>query len=133
MRSSFNVTTQDIDDEIRAIKALRELGEHPNLVRILRDGPLEVSTYHYIDMELCNLSLKTYIHDERPKFPSSPQSLPSLTGPSFVEKDCPVELKIRNVCTIMSHISSGIEFLHRHGYVHRDMKPENGTSLPYHC
>jgi hypothetical protein len=51
MRSSFNVTTQDIDDEIRAIKALRDLGEHRNLVRILQDGPLDHSTYHFIDMD----------------------------------------------------------------------------------
>src|SRR5271154_134941 len=129
MRSSFNVTTQDVDDEIQAIKALRELGEHPNLVRILRDGPLDHSTYHFIDMEPCDINLLNYIRGERSGIPTVDDTPPAFPSPSFVERDCPLTLKLRNIYTIMSHIAGGLAFIHQHNYVHRDLKPENSTSL----
>ena len=128
MRSSFNVTAQDVEDEIRAIKALRELDEHPNLVRILRDGLLQFSLYHYIDMEPCDINLLNYIRGERSGIPTVDDTL-AFASPSFVERDCPPTLKLRNIYTIMSHIASGLAFIHQHNYVHRDLKPENSNCL----
>lgn len=130
MRPSFNVTTKDVENEIQAVKAIRSSGEHPNLVQILRYGPLEDSSYYFVDMELCDLSLSTYICGERPSQIAAPvdNTPPSFRLRSFVENDCSLSLKAQNVCTIMSHIANGLEFLHRHAYVHRDLKPENGTA-----
>ena len=51
--------------EIRAINELNKDGGHPNIVKVLRDGWVgHPVTYHFIDMELCNLNLHQYIHDD---------------------------------------------------------------------
>jgi hypothetical protein len=51
----------DIDNEIRAVSKLCK-DWHPNIVQVLALGQLRPdSTWFYIDMELCSVSLETYM------------------------------------------------------------------------
>jgi len=64
-------------------------------------------------MELCDLNLAQYIrHDSRLKNP-------------------PPEVKAMQNWNIMMQIASGVEFLHNHKEIHRDLKPGNGVSFLY--
>ena len=76
-------------------------------------------------MELCDGNLEEYILGKSPeKFQFS--SNPRLLGTSMFDNT------ILNVWDVMEQISSGLEFIHSKGEVHRDMKPRNGKFHPYH-
>ena len=49
------------------------------------------------------------------------------SNPSLRTKGSDVYVKLRNIWTIMTHISKGLEFLHCHKQAHRDLKPQNGN------
>jgi serine/threonine protein kinase len=115
-----------VESELEAIKQLGEFGAHANLIEILRHGHLGTSDWHFIDMELCDITLKDYIDGKRLEIPEN-----AKTDPCFVPFDCSPDLKALNVWTILKHIVSGLEFIHKHNYVHRDLKPQNGRTT--HC
>jgi len=81
-------------------------------------------------MELCDLNLDEYIYHERPIFSyvganrteRAPEELPFIQG----HEDALAQMV--NVWTIMIHIASGVDYLHSHGRVHRDLKPKNSIS-----
>jgi serine/threonine protein kinase len=121
------VTQADIKNEARVVKELCDSGGHPNIVEILRDGfetLAFIGEYYFIDMELCDMNLHEYIHDERILI-EDPQI---SRGPTFVSKSCSLLERMRNIWAIMIHISQGLKFLHDHGHAHRDLKPSNGIS-----
>jgi serine/threonine protein kinase len=107
------VTDEDIVNERRAIEKLCMGKSHPNLIHVLQQGRLANSSYFFIDMELCDFNLEQYLLDK------------------------PIALFLRNglgnteILDIMTHLASGVEFIHSHGEVHRDLKPRNGMSR--HC
>jgi serine/threonine protein kinase len=78
-------------------------------------------------MELCNLDLNDYIHGVR-RF-NVESNIQGSSDLVLVRKDCTVQSRMRNVFTIMSHISKGLKFMHERKYVHRDLKPHNGILL----
>ena len=95
-------------------------GAHENIIELYGDGELRNSTYHFIDMELCDFDLKEYIdsklhtegHTRVPKI-STNYNQSSWLGASEIWK-------------IISQIANGVAFIHNHREVHRDLKPRNG-------
>ena len=57
----WGVSMEDIQNEVRAAVKLCEPGTI-NIVSVLRHGKLPSSPYYFIDMELCDLNLATYIY-----------------------------------------------------------------------
>ena len=109
---------QVVSNEVRALLKFCHPATHSNIITILRHGPLANSTYYFIDMELCDFNLNTYIEelwtptpdDERLGFlPDEPNR------------------RMRYVWTIMSQIASGVTHIHSHKVIHRDLKPQNSS------
>jgi len=76
-----------------------------NVVLVLQCGMMPNSPYFYIDMELCDFNLASYIG--------------RLGGSSR---------SILGVWQIMMDICSALIYIHDQEYVHRDLKPTNGIS-----
>jgi serine/threonine protein kinase len=120
-------------NEARAITELRRAGNHPNIILILDQGWLSLfgspSGCYFIDMEFCELTLHKYIYavSGRDIVARGEENLEN--NPVFVPRESCVNLRLQNVWTIMSHIAAGTEFMHKHGQVHRDLKPRNGMNL----
>jgi len=128
IRPFGGTTEQDVANETAAITKLCAIGKHRNIVDILRHGQSHDSEYYFIDMELCDLDLHGYIHDEmQAGFNGISVTQPS-TNLAFVGKDCELQLKLQNAFTILTHIVNGLEFAHKNQLVHRDLKPSNGRS-----
>lgn len=100
---------------------------HENIMQILRHGWLPGSKeYCYIDMPLCETNLRHYIFGPRATIQGTEHS-DYLGEPVYIKEDCPEIIKLRNAFTIISHIAAGLEFMHTHQLVHRDVKPNNGN------
>jgi serine/threonine protein kinase len=72
-------------------------------------------------MELCDINLHDYIYRKTP-FDLS-KSIP------FFVRDASPPLKAQQIWNIMREIVSGVEYIHGHGEVHRDLKPDNSMFL----
>jgi len=111
--------------ELRAISALCEGNTHANIVKVLETGQLANSGFWFIDMELCDLSLRSFINREWPNslensmgyFSETPTGWPTM----------------RTAFAIIIDITKAVEFIHNQGLVHRDLKPENGDTLAFEC
>ena len=114
--------TEEIKNEVEAIKRLHGPDNHQNIVDFFDHGHLEGTSYYFIDMELCDLDLSQYLAGERPLAASEPH-----VGAVFVPNDCELQLKLQNTFIILNHITSALEFAHKLGLVHRDLKPANGN------
>ena len=78
-------------------------------------------------MELCDLTLSEYIHDERAKYIRNCIDTSKLsTLAVFVQENCSLPLKLQNLWTIMNQIARGVDFIHKQRQVHGDLKPRNG-------
>ena len=100
------VTRKDIMNEVRAIdKVCKE--KSPHIVTILSHGWLN-SSYYYFDMELCDLNLEQYISGMH---------------------NCSIVYDYKKVGSIFKQITLGLDYIHQHGEVHRDLKPRNGCPI----
>ena len=107
---------------MKANAKLQQNGMHRNIVTVLRQGCLGPPfDWSYIDMELCDMNLHDYIHSERPS------SLLKHGNPVFIPNGPDPHSFMSNVWIVIFHITEGLEFIHRHGQIHRDIKPKNGT------
>ena len=134
IRCTGGVTREDVEREARIVTWLRGNDRHPNLVLILGNGWLKgaFNTY-FIDMELCKITLHEYIRYLHDATPSRNHPVISPTADwAVIPRGQSAEARVMNTWTIGRHIASGLEFMHRHKYVHRDLKPRNGTS-PNNC
>jgi serine/threonine protein kinase len=106
------VRQKDIDNEIRAATRLCQ-SSHPNIVPVLRLGQLiPDSILHYIDMELCSVSLESYMAKQE-----AVADLPRW------------ERTKEQILNIYVQIVDGLDFIHEHGEAHRDLSPPNGIYL----
>ena len=121
------MSREDIENEARVIVQVLMHGPHPNIVSVLAHGSLSAPFYYYhVDMELCDFTLDSYIHDRQMDRLGAPL-LQASAVPLALAGDFSV-LRAANVLTILQHTSEGLSFLHRYRIVHRDLKPKNSTS-----
>lgn len=117
MRPFYDTTNDDIDNEVKAITKLCTEGSHGNIVAVLKHGWLKRSPYYFIDMELCDLNLETFIYAA---------SFDGFERDFETDRKTLEEVRLGNLWPIMRDIVRGLRFIHNHGQVHRDLKPRNG-------
>jgi serine/threonine protein kinase len=118
-----NVTRADIEREARAADKLSVHG-HQNIVSVLRHGWLDSSCY-FIDMELCEMNLAAFIYQTLNWTPYV-----CFNHPDYLRiEEPPIWWRTSSLFRILFQISSGLMFIHQQQQVHRDLKPQNGTSL----
>jgi len=91
-----------IANETRAIKKLCS-GSHPNIVEVLRIGELKNSAYYFIDMELCDINLQDYIHQDDSK--PLPEAIP------YFVKNATSQVKALQIWNIVKQIATGVAFI----------------------
>lgn len=96
-------------NEVRAIDKLCK-HRHENIVTVLRHGWLN-SSYYFFDMELCEMNLEQYISGE------------------LNTSSVPETYDATEILNIITQVTSGLDFIHNHAEVHRDLKPRNGDSI----
>jgi len=115
IRPFGGVTKDDVDNEVRALKKLCQT-QHPNIVQVFDYGYLNSETsLYFIDMELCNISLRSYLDGQEQK--------DLTTWSSIAKKEIPT-----HAFKILQHILNGLAFIHCVGEVHRDLSPHNSMS-----
>jgi len=135
LRPFGQTTKEDIENEVKAVTKICATAGHENIIRILRHSQLPSTDYYYIDMELCDVNLATYInraYDRNLLLPTRElrnAKSPVVVIPPVLTYYFEIRVRLENVYTIVSHIVSGLEFLHSHGLAHRDLKPQNSNSL----
>ena len=93
-----------------------------NIVVVLRHGLLATVPYYYFDMELCDFDLE--------KFglilwkPAAWEEMLTIHSGGI-----DVDSRMKQVWAIMSHVASGLHYIHMHQEIHRDLKPRNSTTL----
>lgn len=99
---------------------------HPNIVQVLQHDWFVSHSTCFIDMDLCDLTLHDYIKNRAAFVAESPELFDNL---AFVEENCSPQLKLRNIWMITLHIANALNFIHKMGYVHRDLKPLNSNTI----
>ena len=85
-------------------------------------------SYYYVDMEYCQQTLEQWIRKDPPKAALSVDEQSPKQKPSGSETTS--EFSCEAILEILENINLGLQYLHQHGLVHRDLKPKNGTSYP---
>ena len=126
-----------MENEARVVSSISENGGAKNIIRILGHGWLSgVVQVYFIDMEVAQWTLADYI--EYLKGDETCVDLSDLSilepGPRgnpipIVERDCNEHKRFQNIWFIGLNIVQGLEFMHMHNHVHRDLKPNNGRCL----
>ena len=117
------MTDEDIEKEAHAIDIICSTG-YAYIVQILPHGWFYSNSHYFIDMELCALNLDDYIYYKQEY---SLRASELADEPTFVVESSSPHSKLRNIWTIIDHVGHGLEFIHEKHYVHRDLKPMNGS------
>lgn len=106
---------EHVRNEIRAIAKLC-VCRHENIVQVLTHGRVPGSPYYFIDMELCDVDLASYIDRTCNR---------AFQGEVAVG----AEAMGTNSWEILNDITSGLIFIHQLKEIHRDLKPSNGKII----
>jgi serine/threonine protein kinase len=95
---------------------------HENVIRVLQFGELRQSPFSFVDMELCQMTLHDYLYKHQGfAFVSFPKLSTSLSFKASPEQ------RIGLIALIMEQVARGLQYIHGHGEVHRDLKPQNSS------
>lgn len=108
---------------MRAVAKLCNPGAHRNIVAVLEFGKLPRSYFHFLDMELCDLSLEAYIQRKWT------QDVKIKLSHLIEVDELPELARLSQVGNIMHDIVAGVAFIHSHKEIHRDLKPQNGRYI----
>src|ERR1700736_4374681 len=104
IRPTGMLTKADIDTQGLVIDKLCN-GSHKNIVRVFGHGYLPNSPHYFFDMELCDMSLEDYVFGHI----TDTENKLKVDGPGLV-------------WAVMTDVVSGLEFIHSHHEIHRDLK-----------
>lgn len=122
MGSGGGISEAEIANEVDVMMSLRP-SSHQHIIEILGHGSLGAHTSSYfIDMEYCDGSLHEFINGKRT----------SVHGLLDYEKWLENGHLSFFICAILQQILSGLIFIHDHGKVHRDLKPQNSSLILRH-
>jgi serine/threonine protein kinase len=131
VRLTPRVSQDEINNETRAVAAIRAANGHENVVAFLDHGWLRGShRCYFIDMELADFALADYLgyFREKPTPDINIDNFLHASGSALVHRDSPYLIRMQNMWCIGSHIAKGLRFIHSLKYVHRDLKPSNGAN-----
>jgi len=115
MRLFGAATKADVENEVRAVEKLCT-NQHTNLVQVFDLGQMRSnSTFYYIDMELCDISLGEYMQGSQTT---------NLVSWNEFRND------LENLSIVSEDIIDGLIFIHSNDEVHRDLSPQN-SKFPY--
>ncbi len=98
VKASRQIHQSSIDRFVREMKAAGKL-HHSNIVQALDGGVIDGQPYLVMEyLEGCDLS--RYVKEHGP-------------------------LPVKQACNIIRQVAAGLDYAHRLGYVHRDIKPQN--------
>lgn len=118
IRSFANVKSNRVENEARAIAKLC-VHQHKNIIHVFVHGKVPGFPYYFIDMELCDIDLASYLDDKLKS------EVPAFRGVRSIVSDMRID-----VWEVLNDITEGLIFIHRLKEIHRDLKPRNGTSYP---
>jgi serine/threonine protein kinase len=121
-----STTDKDIEKEVNIIHRICTSG-HKNIVQVLGHGSLKSGSIYYIDMELRTLNLRDYIHHTQ-EYSHHASALSNDSESTFITEDSSAQLKSITICTIIDHVTPGLEFIHNKQHIHRDLIPLNHKS-----
>src|SRR5579859_7956163 len=114
----FGVITEEmLLLQIRAINMLNA-ADHKNILKVLNNGWIPDSSFYFFDMEFCLSSLDSVIHR------TGETHFTTMVRPGANNGDFFARFKF--TLQIACQIIAGLVFIHRHGEVHRNLKPSNG-------
>jgi serine/threonine protein kinase len=159
IRSFAEFSPEEIDKEAEVVSQLCRPGGNKHVVEVRRHAWLpHHSSYYYIDMEYCSENLENWIHGSGKPLAGDGQiggaSQGLRTLPQFSSKveqssaadteysdstsilvnidtdeEGTTEINWSPVVKVIEDICGGLIYIHEHGTVHRDLKPQNGMSL----
>jgi serine/threonine protein kinase len=112
-RKIIRLDDEGIENEIRTMKQLCTTG-HENIVQVYQQDVLRLTTFYFIDMELCDINLDEYLQGRR--------DLHSLFEWKIAEGHGPFL-----TYTILQEILAGLIFIHDSEDAHMNLHPRNGN------
>jgi serine/threonine protein kinase len=113
------VKDEHIQNEIRAVAKLCWKETHKNLVAVFDYGLL-ITSYYFLDMELCKLNLQCWIDDSCTETISQ--------KPCYPKVDVHPNMRLREIWSIMEDVTNGLTYIHDQKEIHRDLKPRNSNT-----